>query len=630
MEQYTKRAASRNRAPDMQEMMKQFPFLSPQSKFHRIILDEAQAIKNLNSKRSKAIHQIVATYRWCLTGTPMMNDPMELGSLIKFLRIKPYCDENLFKSDFASLSRRSSPRGRHGYRGYTLSAEEALKKLKELSNLVMLRRTKETKMRDGQPIVKLPPKIEMVDYVTFSPEEETYYRDLEKTSQIKLKAFVRSGLHGKAITMALVLLLRLRQACCHPFLNVGQLEWVGADEIALNSMMEQVRPLNPEAVEHLRGNTSFECAACIDTTDKPIIVPNCGHTICSACFDHMKLSAEEKGETKQEEEEVDYTAGCPKCEASFDLQKAATYHAFKKVYVADTDNTSGDKINDDNEGKPDHQKYPKDRLPDPDDEDEVDEADERGNLRDFIVDDDDDDLDYYDKSDDGDEDDNHVDNAPVVRVIKKKPPVQENLLSLTMARSNNIDSHNRYIDCLRQEWVDSAKVSKCMEILAKIQETGEKTIIFSQWNILLDLMHVPIRDMGLGYRCYTGSMTSKHRDEAVSDFSSDPDVKVMLVSLKAGNAGLNLTAASNVIIMDPFWNPFTEMQAIDRTYRIGQMQEVKVHRILIKETVEDRIIKLQTGKKRLVEAALSGNSAKKGASSLDSKDLLFLFGMEDE
>jgi SNF2 family DNA or RNA helicase len=100
----------------------------------------------------------------------------------------------------------------------------------------------------------------------------------------------------------------------------------------------------------------------------------------------------------------------------------------------------------------------------------------------------------------------------------------------------------------------------------------------------------------------------------------------MLVSLRAGNAGLNLTAASRIIICDPFWNPFTEMQAVDRAHRIGQQREVKVHRILVKETIEDRILSLQENKRKLVEAALDEGQSK-SLGRLSERELAYLFGV---
>ncbi len=130
--------------------------------------------------------------------------------------------------------------------------------------------------------------------------------------------------------------------------------------------------------------------------------------------------------------------------------------------------------------------------------------------------------------------------------------------------------------------------------------------------------------LGWGYKRYDGSMSAVQRNQSVIDFTDRPDIKVMLVSLKAGNAGLNLVAASQVIILDPFWNPYVEEQAIDRSHRIGQLRPVQVHRILIKDTVEDRIIALQDKKRALIEGALD-EKASQSISRLGARELAFLF-----
>jgi SNF2 family DNA or RNA helicase len=100
----------------------------------------------------------------------------------------------------------------------------------------------------------------------------------------------------------------------------------------------------------------------------------------------------------------------------------------------------------------------------------------------------------------------------------------------------------------------------------------------------------------------------------------------MLVSLKAGNAGLNLVAASQVIIFDPFWNPYIEDQAIDRAHRIGQMRQVHIHRILVQKTVEDRILELQEKKREVIDGALDEKAQKK-VSRLGTQELAYLFGV---
>lgn len=110
------------------------------------------------------------------------------------------------------------------------------------------------------------------------------------------------------------------------------------------------------------------------------------------------------------------------------------------------------------------------------------------------------------------------------------------------------------------------------------------------------MIHRPLSDKGYKYLRYDGSMNIKQRANTVGKFFDDPEVKVLLVSTKCGSLGLNLTCANRVILMDVWWNPALENQAIDRVHRIGQSKPVEVHRIFINDTVEDRILTLQAKK----------------------------------
>ncbi|KAH1115334.1 hypothetical protein J1N35_008712 [Gossypium stocksii] len=121
-----------------------------------------------------------------------------------------------------------------------------------------------------------------------------------------------------------------------------------------------------------------------------------------------------------------------------------------------------------------------------------------------------------------------------------------------------------------------------------------KAIIFLQWTGILNLVEHSLRHHGINYRRLDRTMTLTARDRNVKDFNSDPEVTVMLMSLKAGNLGLNMVAACHVILLGLWWNPTTEDQAIDRAHRIGQTRPVTVTRITIKDTVEDRILSLQS------------------------------------
>jgi SNF2 family DNA or RNA helicase len=167
-----------------------------------------------------------------------------------------------------------------------------------------------------------------------------------------------------------------------------------------------------------------------------------------------------------------------------------------------------------------------------------------------------------------------------------------------------------------------------IELLTDIRKNDptEKTLIFSQFTSLLDLIEVPLVQESFQYQRYDGSMSMEARADAVEAFMSDPEQNVMLVSLKAGNAGLNLWRASQVIMLDPFWNPFVEDQAVDRAHRMPQQREVFVHRVLVPKTVEDRICALQNKKREIIGAALDEN-ASRDFTRLGVSELKYLLGM---
>uniref|UniRef100_A0A803R8J1 Helicase-like transcription factor CHR28 n=1 Tax=Cannabis sativa TaxID=3483 RepID=A0A803R8J1_CANSA len=152
-----------------------------------------------------------------------------------------------------------------------------------------------------------------------------------------------------------------------------------------------------------------------------------------------------------------------------------------------------------------------------------------------------------------------------------------------------------------------------------------KTIIFSQWTSMLDLVEDSLKQARIRYRRLDGTMSLVSRDKGVKDFNSNPEVTVMLMSLKAGNLGLNMVAACHVILLDLWWNPTTEDQAVDRAHRIGQTRPVTVTRLTIKNTVEDRILALQEEKRKMVASAFGEDHSGGSGARLTVEDLKYLF-----
>ncbi|KLJ09972.1 hypothetical protein EMPG_14623 [Blastomyces silverae] len=534
------------------------PVLGERSRWYRVIIDEAQCIRNKSTKAAQACYRLTSTYRWCMTGTPMMNNVSEIYSLIKFLRIGPYNVLEKFNSTFNILQRVNIPPG-----------FAPMQKFQALLKAILLRRTKSSEI-DGKRILQLPPRTTEKTYAAFSEDEESLYDALESKTQVRFNKYLREGTIGRNYSNILVLLLRLRQACCHPHL-IDDLAVESIAAAAKVDLIENAKRFEPDVVSRLKANEDMECPVCFDVAENAIIFFPCGHSTCAECFtiisDPSRLLAQGI--------DGDGSIKCPQCRTLIDPKRITDNVSFKKVFYlddpsrVDREDSSGPQLNDDGDGD--------------------------------------------------------------IGKGKGKAVEKKSLAQLKKQAVRNAEAKREYIRYLNENWVTSAKIEKTMETLRNIQsripegdDKPEKTIIFSQFTSLLDLLQVPIEREGWGYCRYDGSMQPSQRNEAVLEFSDSKDRTIMLISLKAGNSGLNLTAASQVIILDPFWNPYIEEQAIDRAHRIGQLRPVMVHRIFVEGTVEDRILELQDRKRALVEGALD-EKASQTIGRLNTRELAYLF-----
>ncbi|KIX07402.1 uncharacterized protein Z518_02055 [Rhinocladiella mackenziei CBS 650.93] len=591
------------------------PILGERSHFHRVILDEAQNIKNRNAKTSLAASRIEADYRWALSGTPMQNNVEEMFSLIKFCRIRPYNDWQRFSRDISSGIKYGRDR-----------REKSMVTLQALLRAILLRRTKHSKIH-GQPILQLPPKTIKEERVVFLDQDElTFYKSLESQAQIQFNKFIQRGGIGRNYSHALVLLLRLRQACCHPHLVTSSKDFIQVNGLDTDKCLLNAAQLDQQAVKRLKQQDVFECPICMDVDENPSLFP-CGHTLCSDCLSRL---------VDQAANDANGFPSCPNCRAKIDADKVTDIESFLRVHCPEREGVTPVGKNEDESDS------------DSDSDDESDSLDEGEDLQGFIVPDD-----WEEQS----EPESKKKRVSKSKARKKKSKSQDmpKLKSLAQLRKEglkNKSAKRTYLRRLRKAFQTSAKINKTLNLLEGIRNRGqnEKSIIFSNFTTFLDLLEVPLsehKDFSKYVR-YDGSMSPADRNDAVLEFTENPNCTVILVSLKAGNAGLNLTAANHVIMLDPFWNPFVEYQAADRCHRIGQRREVTVHRVLIGEansddpgtasdtnspdpdsrgfTVEDRILALQESKRKLVEQALD-ESAGRDVARLGVRELGYLFGL---
>jgi superfamily II DNA or RNA helicase len=169
---------------------------------------------------------------------------------------------------------------------------------------------------------------------------------------------------------------------------------------------------------------------------------------------------------------------------------------------------------------------------------------------------------------------------------------------------------------------DSGKFTEVCRDVENVIAEGHKVLIFSSFVKHLDLFRTRFSDAGYRFAYLTGSRTRQQREEAVRRFQDRADCQLFLISLKAGGVGLNLTAADYVFILDPWWNPAAEMQALNRAHRIGQEKNVFVYRFITSHTIEEKIQHLQQRKQELAEALVSSNNPLRG---LTSKEVVELF-----
>jgi len=186
-------------------------------------------------------------------------------------------------------------------------------------------------------------------------------------------------------------------------------------------------------------------------------------------------------------------------------------------------------------------------------------------------------------------------------LAKSKIHVLEALLRLRQAAS-----HIGLVD-KRKTDAPSAKFDVLVPQLLEVIDEGHKALVFSQFTELLGLLRQRLDAAGVTYEYLDGK--TRDRGERVERFSTDPACKVFLISLKAGGLGLNLTAAEYVFLLDPWWNPAAEAQAIDRAHRIGQSRHVFAYRLIARDTVEEKVAELQASKRELADAILSADPA---------------------
>ncbi|MCI9000342.1 MAG: DEAD/DEAH box helicase [Clostridia bacterium] len=169
----------------------------------------------------------------------------------------------------------------------------------------------------------------------------------------------------------------------------------------------------------------------------------------------------------------------------------------------------------------------------------------------------------------------------------------------------------------------ASKLQQCIELVKDAIESGHKILLFSTYTAMFEMIEKELKKEEISYFKLTGQTKVNERIELVDEFNQNPEIKVFLISLKAGGTGLNLTGADMVIHYDPWWNLSAENQATDRAYRIGQKNNVQVYKLITKNSIEEKIYELQEKKAKLIDNVLDTNTS--FINKLSKEDIMMLF-----
>ncbi|KAF7349222.1 putative ATP-dependent helicase C23E6.02 [Mycena sanguinolenta] len=620
--------------------------------FYRIVLDEAQNIRNKRTRVSRAVSELQATYRWCLTATPIVNTLSDVYGYLRFLKIRPWYDWSEFNGHIGKYEKKQP--------------QLAVTRLQTILNLFLMRRMKTT-LLDGKRLIELPEKTVELVSLEFSPEERDIYNQVETAQQAKFNKYLREG-SGMSINIFTNQPLTFIQSCLcsHPALiQENGSHWLDADEAndpeEYRAELSRARAIMPKefvtkmkekfkdrALSRMQAEKESQeataevddCPICFDALTSPVVT-GCGHEFCRECLDDVfKTPAPEQADGRYKADE----RPCPACRSAITSEKLFSSAAFEptdKDLAGESDDAGSDiemldakpaKPTSKGKGKKEKAKRParkaaKKIVLDSSDVEASDIASEDdykdSDLSDFIVESDED-----EEEKDARREMKRIGKRRAITIIDsddemEEAPEEKEVLFGRRPRLSKAEVK------LMPRFLPSTKMKAMIDMILKLakERPDEKTLVISQWTACLNIVSDYLTEKNIIHVKYQGDMTNTKRDQAVQHFMSKDKATVMLMSLKCGGVGLNLTRANNVISLDLGWSPAVDQQAFDRVHRLGQHRKVIVNRLVIANTVEDRILALQQRKQDLADGSLGEGKGKKIA-KMNVRELAALFNLD--
>ncbi|TAQ90570.1 hypothetical protein B7494_g1097 [Chlorociboria aeruginascens] len=546
--------------------------------WYRVVLDEAHAIKNNKSKTSLACQNLKSVFRWCLTGTPLLNRLEELFPYLRFLRANYAMDMATFQQHFCDPD-----------------ADDCHQRITTLLSYSMMRRSMKTTILN-RPIITLPPPHPEVRFIDFSAEEKIIYRITENRFRSNLNTFFANGTAQRAYGLFLVQLLRLRQCTSHPFMLERTIRdsWTSEDVAELKRKLKKLSKTTvpfyeqckqwvtksveereasqaleampfgisdfgelfqlDQALDTLDDQTLFErvtCRICADIPMQPVIT-DCSHIFCNNCLTnhlHQRAAVDD-----------DDLMVCPHCDCFFSSSKP-----YQAIFVDDDDQIDGASGSQGSSLKRKRSGF-------------------------------------------------NGDVGRGVDALGFEPSTKDSTW-VSMSDHKNFPL------------TPSAKTTalKAMLLQGFHEAPTDKVVIYVQFRTLARIIGRMCKRERWGFLYMTGDSSLEHRTKASRKFRDDPDIKILIAGLKCGGLGLNFPWANRCISLDLWWNHAVEQQAFGRIFRIGQNKETYMTRIVVRHSVDERLFQMQHHKLKTCEKAMNDGGSRP-TPNLGLAELASLFG----
>ncbi|KAL9624134.1 MAG: hypothetical protein Q9160_001656 [Pyrenula sp. 1 TL-2023] len=556
--------------------------------FYRIVLDEAQAIKTHNGLTSIACRALAGRSRWCLTGTPIQNALEEFYPYFSFLKVKNTGEQQTFVRNYCRKN-----------------SKLAMNRLRTVLGGIMLRRTHKDRFLN-KPIITLPPLGEKTIPVEFSNVERAIYSIVKNRFIERINAW--GGAIAKNHKNIFVLYLRLRQLVSHPLLIQTTLSRLMEAEdlerlwrlctaepqskeksnshaileglrIQLEKARAKKRSEGTNLAGDLQNNEDHQEKLSGKGTSTNTHNPEEDPADREIGLGVRRLLEGYRRDGKWEE--INNLSACKKCFEPAD--DPVLLHPCGHLYCANC-------------------------------------------LEDLL----------YETAQQEETQARCLECSSPYEHVERLIGFEEAGRSVTDNPDAEVEPSTMSTKAVEKEdtsWIHllgsgvlySAKMRGARNVILQwLQECPDvKIIVFVQFRPLVDILAKICHSMGWGYVKLTGDMSFEARDRSIADFGTKPDKQILLASLKVGGLGLNLTMASRVLLVDLWWNSCVERQAFCRIWRIGATQRCEVTRLVVKESIDTQMLKLQEAKDQIISQALLKTD---GDKRLTTQDLLKLFG----